>query len=68
MIMGWQVALAGGVEIWRLELTSAKVEVQVEAELGKNKNLYDNKADYSWIKFIDLFCCFDVFQQEVVNW
>ena len=25
----------GGVEIWRLKLTSAKVEVEVEAELGK---------------------------------
>ena len=25
----------GGVEKWRLKLTSAKVEVEVEAELGK---------------------------------
>ena len=26
----------GGVEKWRLKLTSAKVEVEVEAELGNN--------------------------------
>ena len=26
----------GGVEKWRIKLTSAKVEVEVEAELGKN--------------------------------
>ena len=31
--VGW--VGGGGVEIWRLKLTSAKVEVEVEAELGK---------------------------------
>ena len=33
---GW----VGGVEKWRLKLTSAKVEVEVEAELGKKKFLF----------------------------
>ena len=28
--------MGGGEEKWRLELTSAKVEVEVEAELGKS--------------------------------
>ena len=30
----------GGVEKWRLKLTSAKVVVEVEAELGKSFNSY----------------------------
>ena len=35
---GWVGGLLGGwEEKWRLKLTSAKVEVLVEAELGKNK-------------------------------
>ena len=36
---GWSGGLAGGVEEWRIKLTSVKVEVEVEveAELG-NKN------------------------------
>ena len=29
----------GGVEKWRLKLTSAKVEVEVEAELGNSRNV-----------------------------
>ena len=34
---------AGGVENWRLKLTSAKVEVEVEAELGKNSSKWVSK-------------------------
>ena len=30
----------GGVEKWRLKLTSAKVVVEVESELGKSFNSY----------------------------
>ena len=37
----------GGVEKWRLKLTSAKVEVEVEAELGKN-SMYKK----SWVQKI----------------
>ena len=36
---GWVGGWAGGrvaLEEWKLRLTSAKVEVEVEAELGKN--------------------------------
>ena len=32
-VCGW---VSGGLEIWRVRLTKAKVEVEVEAELGKN--------------------------------
>ena len=32
--VGWVGVGVGGVEKWRLKLTSAKVEVEVEAELG----------------------------------
>ena len=34
MGLGW----VGGVEKWRLKLTSAKVEVEVEAELGNKED------------------------------
>ena len=33
---GWVGEGGGGVEKFRLKLTSAKVEAEVEAELGKN--------------------------------
>ena len=37
---GWG---GGGVEKWRLKLTSAKVEVEVKAELGNKKRLKTNR-------------------------
>ena len=40
---GWG---GGGVEKWRLKLTSAKVEVEVEAELG-NRTVPSKKTKYS---------------------
>ena len=36
---GGYVVGGGGVEKWRLKLTSAKVEVEVEAELGNFHNI-----------------------------
>ena len=36
---GWVVDVGGWEEKWRLKLTSAKVEVEVEAELGNFHNL-----------------------------
>ena len=36
---GWSGGWVGGVEEWRIKLTSAKVEVEVEAELGKIGNI-----------------------------
>ena len=37
----------GGVEKWRLKLTSAKVEVEVEAELGNNDKGYFQSFFYT---------------------
>ena len=34
-----------GVENWRLKLNSAKVEVKVEAELGKNRRIGNFKLN-----------------------
>ena len=42
---GWE-------EKWRLELTSAKVEVEVESELGKNVTGSAGSAIFF------LYCCF----------
>ena len=54
---GW----VGGVEKWRLKLTSAKVEVEVEAELGKKKFLFYMQKGMG-IRVANIyFCIFSIF-------
>ena len=49
--VGGQVAL----EEWKLRLTSAKVEVEVEAELGYNETYYRSARVQSFLIVLKLF-------------
>ena len=46
----------GGVEEWRIKLTSAKVDVEVEAELGKSKLFGENTHISNGINFQFYYC------------
>ena len=51
-------------EKWRLKLTSAKVEVEVEAELGKNiqENITFSLSNYPPLGEMSVFRALDVYK------